>query len=99
LLQLHEHVVTGESIYKICKTKRDFPKSFERYPKGSDLILHLACSDCTKIKKDIIKLFKNKYIIRTDYGNEYFEENCNSMRIDIYDIILDDIKRSINNNR
>lgn len=79
LLQEREFIKTGENIFKIGKTKRSNITRFEEYPKDSHLYLHLSCSDCDKLEKEMIKTFKKKFKYRKDIGNEYFQGNVEEM--------------------
>lgn len=99
LLKIREHVTSGEPIYKIGKTHRNFPQRYSNYPKGCDVILHVKCVNCDNIEKNIIVLFKKKYINRIDYGIEYFEGNGHSMCLDIVNLVNDDLKEIFSNGK
>ena len=47
----------------------------------------MICDNSNESEKEIIIIFKNKYIFRKDIGNEYFEGNFINMIDDIYKII------------
>ena len=88
LLREREFIKSDEHIYKIGKTKRENLKRFGNYPNGSDLLLHITCNDCDNIEKNILSIFKEKFIHKKDIGYEYFEGNhINMMRI-INNIVL-----------
>ena len=87
LLQEREFIKTKEPIYKIGKTKQENLKRLNSYPKGSDLILQYKCVGCDNIEKELIQIFKDKYIHRKDIGYEYFEGDW----IDMSDIIFNNI--------
>lgn len=100
LLQDSAAVRSNQSVYKIGKTIQSNYKGIHNYPKGYKIILHTSCSDSVKCKTDILKLFKTKYIPRTDFGNEYFEGNYRHMKIDINRIIFEnDINESDDNTK
>ena len=80
------------NIYKIGRTKQKCLKRVCNYPKGSELVLQVECKDCEKIERDVIKLFRSKYIFRPDIGNEYFEGEKKSMMIDMFDIVMNEGK-------
>jgi hypothetical protein len=86
IIQLREFI--GKDIYKIGRTKQENNKRMGQYTKGSILHLQTTCNDCIKSEKNLIKLFKEKYIHRNDLGNEYFEGNINHMKADIFSEIL-----------
>lgn len=79
LLQEREFIRTNENIFKIGMTTKDNYKRFNQYPKGSILLFQIICDDCKKNESKIIKLMKEKFILRKDIGNEYFEGDYKSM--------------------
>ena len=83
LIQEREFIKTNEPIYKIGKTKQENLKRICTYPNGSRLIIQTICSDCDKAETDLIRLFKSKYLLQKDIGNEYFRGDCIAMRKDI----------------
>jgi hypothetical protein len=100
LLQVREFIKTSESVYKIGKTKQNGLSRFNNYPKGSVLLLHIICSNCDSLEKDIIAKFKEKYKQRKDIGNEYFEGNYREMIQDIIALVtlekkIDDILKEL----
>lgn len=90
LIWLKEFVDSNKNIYKIGKTTQKNFKRFNSYPNGSILITHSECNNCDIVEKNIIQIFKEKYILRRDFGYEYFEGNRNEM----VDIIMDEIKKT-----
>lgn len=87
LLQKREFIKTKENIYKIGKTKQENLKRIGNYDNGSILICQFKCNDCNKLEKKLITLFKEKYELQKDIGNEYFKGNYIDMRDDIYNYI------------
>lgn len=87
LLKDRAAVRSNEEVYKIGRTNQPNLNRFKSYPKGFDLLTLKKCSDCSLVEKKIMQLFKQKYIHRRDYGNEYFEGNPDEMEIDILNII------------
>lgn len=83
LLREREFVKSNEDIYKIGKTKQENLARFNSYPNSSQLLFHMICSNCDKIERNIINLFKRKYILRGEIGKEYFQGNLNYMLNDI----------------
>lgn len=100
LLKLREFVRNNENVYKIGMTKQENHKRFNQYPKGSILLFQIICEDCLKSEKEIIGIFKTKFIHRNDLGNEYFEGDFKTMIELIYcnvkDSNCEDVK-AINN--
>ena len=87
LVQTRESIKLNESIYKIGKTKRIGLERFTSYPKGSDLLFHIACPDCDILEKHLIDEFKNKYTQITDYGTEYFKGEPDKMIDNIFSLV------------
>jgi hypothetical protein len=79
LLQEREFIKTGESIYKLGKTKQANMKRILQYPKGSKVILYKSCDDCDDAEKQLLKLFRQQYVSKKDIGTEYFEGEEQSM--------------------
>jgi hypothetical protein len=92
LLQTREFVRTCENVFKIGKTTQENDKRFKSYPKGSILIFQSICKNCDKTEKEIIKQFKNKFIHRKDFGNEYFEGNLDEMIFAFCQITIENSK-------
>jgi len=88
LVQEREFIKANEEIYKIGKSKQENLKRFNSYPKGSELLFQCVCNDCNKIETILIKLFKEKYKLQKNIGNEYFKGNYIDMIKDIYDTIF-----------
>ena len=82
LIQVREFVNLNECIYKLGKTQQVYINRFKQYPKGSILLSQQPCYDCDSTEKELIQLFKTKYVHRTDIGHEYFMGDCLEM---IYD--------------
>jgi len=91
LLILREFKNSKENVYKIGRTKQENHKRFNQYPKGSSLLLQIICNDCTKNEKDILKIFREKFKHRTEFGNEYFEGNYKEMINIIFSTIQNEI--------
>lgn len=87
LLQKREFIKTKENIYKIGKTKQENLKRISNYDNGSILICQFKCNDCNKLEKKLITLFREKYELQKNIGNEYFKGNYINMRDDIYNCI------------
>ena len=93
LLQEREFIKTNENIYKIGKTKQENLKRIGNYDNGSILICQFRCNDCNKLEKELKTLFREKYDLQKDIGNEYFKGNCDDMRDDIYNYIKNEIRK------
>ena len=88
LIQEREFIKTKENIYKIGKTKQENLKRFNSYPNGSNLLIQIICCNCNKIEKELIKLFREKYELQIDIGNEYFKGDYIEMIKDINNTIF-----------
>ena len=91
LLQEREFIHSGESIYKIGRTKQLNDKLFKQYPKNIMLLLQTFCNNCVTSENQIMNMFKQKYIHRVDIGSEYFEGNVKEMQRDIFNIVENEI--------
>jgi hypothetical protein len=87
LIQEREFVRSKEPVFKIGRTKQPNVERVTQYPKDSQFICQICCDDCAICEKNIIQLFKTKYIHRTDIGNEYFEGDYRYMTDDIANIV------------
>lgn len=87
LLRDRTAVVANQSIYKIGRTsQRNFDR-FKSYPKGYEILLHVACGNSTIAESKIINEFCDKYKRVEGYGNEYFAGDYQSMMKDIFSIV------------
>ena len=90
LLQEREFINSGQSVYKIGRTKQLNDKRFKQYPKNSMLLLQTICNNCTICENQIMNTFKQKYIHRVDIGSEYFEGDFKEMQRDIFNIVMNE---------
>jgi hypothetical protein len=79
IIREREFIRTNEAIYKLGKTKRTPNERCGGYPKHSDVILFIKVSDCDDLETLLIREFKLKFKHLPDYGNEYFEGDCDDM--------------------
>ena len=80
LLKPLSSITNNENVYKIGKTHRHNFKRFNEYPYGSILLLQTSCSDCDSMEKKLLTLFNNNFILRRQYGIEYFEGDVFAMK-------------------
>lgn len=91
LLQEREFVNNKENVFKIGRSKQENTKRLIQYPKGSKLLLSIACSDCKKIENILIKNFKIKYKHRKEHiGSEYFEGDYKMMMKNIIELTMNE---------
>jgi hypothetical protein len=91
LIQEREFIKTKDPVYKVGRTKKENLTRFKQYPKGSNLLLQMICSNCQNIEAQLIKIFKEHFNQRKEIGNEYFQGNYKTM----IDIIFSTIKNEI----
>ena len=89
LLQEREFIKTKENIYKLGKTKQENLKRIQNYPNGTKLNIQLECENCDINEKNLIIIFKQKFIQRIDIGTEYFEGDKYEMISIIYNVVMD----------
>jgi len=89
LLQEREFIKTKENIYKLGKTKQENLKRIQNYPNGTKLIIQLECENCDINEKNLIIIFKQKFMQRIDIGTEYFEGDKYEMISIIYNVVMD----------
>ena len=82
-------IAAKENVYKIGRTSQQDLSRFKNYSKGSKLLFLMICNNSIQIEKDIIELFKTKYIHKQNRGAEYFEGEYNMMIKDIINIIFE----------
>lgn len=87
IIQEREFIRLNENIFKIGKTKQLNLRRFAAYPKNSNLLFYTICSDIDNIEKYIIRDFKQNFIHRIEFGNEYFEGEFIEMRMNMINII------------
>jgi len=77
LLKEREFIKTKENIYKIGRTFT-LKNRMKQYPKNSKIIIVQPCIDCITVEKELLEIFKNKYL-KTDIGTEYFKGDAMDM--------------------
>jgi hypothetical protein len=90
LVQTRHCIEMERPIYKLGRTNRPMKERLNGYPKGTEERISCFCVDSTKCEDILLTLFKKKYIQRKDYGSEYFEGDCESMKRDIQRICRED---------
>lgn len=83
LLHEREFINKNVNIFKIGKTKQENVRRIQSYPKGSNLKFITDCDDCDAAEKDLILIFKNKFIQEINIGTEYFVGDPNEMKKEI----------------
>ena len=73
LLREREFIKTGENVYKIGKTKQEFPTRFNQYPNGTEHYFTLRVEDIDLFEIQMIDIFNKLFKKMRGLGNEYFE--------------------------
>ena len=54
------------------------------YPKNSQVLIFVTVVNCDVMETTLIKIFKEKFLHRKDYGREYFQGDKDQMMLEIY---------------
>ena len=73
-------------IYKLGRSYK-LDNRIIQYSKRSQILFVMNCEDSVICEKYLIKLFKEKFKQRLDYGTEYFEGDKNTMIREIFNYI------------
>jgi len=87
LLREREFIRLKEHVYKIGMTKQEPKNRFSAYPKQSEILMLVNVSNSHVIEQNIKKNFKEKFIQRTDIGDEYFEGSKEKIFNEFFTII------------
>lgn len=82
-----------DNIYKLGRTNRPFIKRYREYENITTnpfIEMVINCKNSIKAEKDLLALFKKSFILRKDFGNEYFTGNIKKMKYIIMDYFLDE---------
>ena len=78
LIHTREFITIQKPIYKIGRGG-NVQKRVQQYPKGSNLLFLNICYNSIFCEKELINIFKEKFIQEKYYGNEYFSGDFNKM--------------------
>lgn len=68
-----------KNIYKPGHSTQKKGRRLGQYQRGKKILLEKLVNNSIKLEKIILKVFKEKFIHRLDYGREYFEGDANEM--------------------
>lgn len=85
-IHTRELISSKEPIYKLGRSN-NLECRVRNYPKGSNVLFTMNCKNSIKCEKHLIKLFKEKFIQKKDYGTEYFEGDKDEMINEIYNYL------------
>jgi hypothetical protein len=86
LIHTREFRSLNEIIYKIGRSY-DLDVRIRQYPKKSKIIFAINCENSLLCERELMKIFKSKFIQKLDYGTEYFEGDKKEMIKEIYNYI------------
>ena len=95
LLQENEFIDNKLDIYTVGRINLSTLDIHEYFPDNCKLILQLECNNIDK--KDIYKIFKEKYIQIKKNGYRYFYGDVNSMKIDLFNLMINNDMKNISN--
>lgn len=87
LIHTRELRVLQKNIYKFGRSC-DVDKEIKKYPKNSEIIFIMNCDNSILCDSELIKIFKNKFIQKLDYGTKYFEGDKYLMIKEICNFII-----------
>jgi hypothetical protein len=79
LIKEEEFGQLNENIYKLGKTRQ----KFNEFQTNAEIILFREVYNCDYMETLLLKLFKQKFIQKEEYGQEYFEGDKDRMSIEI----------------
>jgi hypothetical protein len=89
IIHEREFIESNKNIYKIGRTHSTI-KRLANYPKNSILLFCRPSNNMIEDENKLVKIFKNKFICKSEIGNEYFEGSLTDM-IKIINNYLDKI--------
>ena len=73
-------------IYKFGRS-HNLDNRIKQYPKGSKSLFLMFCDNSIFCEKELLKIFKEKFIQKLEYGSEYFEGDKKLMIREIFNFI------------
>lgn len=89
IMHCAQHI--NSNIYKIGRTKNVMNR-FKQYPKGSELLFSINCTNAKRIESKILNNLKTNvnYLQYKDSGNEYFQCDLETLKLDIQKILSEE---------
>ena len=69
LIHIREFIITNKNIFKLGRS-HNIDKRMGRYPKGSSIIAQLECCNSVQCERDLLVIFKSKFVQQKYYGIE-----------------------------
>lgn len=73
LVQERESMRCNDNVFKIGRTSQEPNKRMKGYPNNSRLLLTVIVNDSINAETELKRIFRNKFKLRNDIGDEYFE--------------------------
>jgi hypothetical protein len=86
MIKEREFINADQNVFKIGRST-NVTVRLMKYPKDSQPILMMKCSDIIACEKQVIRSFKDKFTHRTDVGTEYFEGDESEMMRELITIV------------
>ena len=86
MIHTREFYNTNQPIFKLGRS-HNLDNRIKQYPKGSKIICMINCINSILYEKQLLSLFKDKFIQKLEYGSEYFEGDKNTMIREIFKFI------------
>ena len=86
LIHTRELHTLQKNIYKIGRSYKLYDR-IKQYPKTSKIMFIINCKESVLREKNLILLFKSKFIQKLDYGTEYFQGDIDDMIKEIFNYI------------
>lgn len=96
LLREREFINNKRSLYKIGRSHH-LDTRLKHYPKGSEIIILMACTNSITIETKLINDFRKRFTQCLEIGREYFEGNKDEMVQLIYTTIRTEVDVPKNN--
>jgi hypothetical protein len=80
LIHTRDFFNANKKIYKIGRTEQKNLNRIKQYPNGSSLKLYTNVHDNRKAERELINIFKQRFIWKKEIGNEYFEGSLEEMK-------------------
>lgn len=96
LLREREFINNKRSLYKIGRS-HSLDTRLKHYPKGSEIIILMACTNSITIETKLINDFRKRFTQCLEIGREYFEGNKDEMVQLIYTTIMIEVAIPKNN--
>lgn len=101
LYLLSEREFRGHNVYKLGRTVQKphqrALQRFEGYAKDSEIALLQSVPDSVTAERELLKIFRTRFIARTDIGDEYFEGDPRLMTTLFFDFVQEVNLRALYN--